>query len=288
MKYLIIVLLIFNFLTVIALFGLAIKYKNPKDRWKSKRYISFGQILCITLMIFMMILGNMNNKAEAEKIAEANIVETEKEKSQRLARILEKQEIMDAEIAKQEAEAKIAQEKYEAERAAREKEQAELEAKEKAEAEAAAAIKPDTSSSDSWVKESYGPILNAEVAKKIVLDHLRSASDLESFEYSNGNLSATIYSVSSKDDAALLYANIGDALLEYDEMKSLRISFGSFGNVSMGPSYIQSNEHGGRYYPSSEIEDQLGIVYGDEEYDDYDYDEEYDDYNYDYDDDDEY
>lgn len=282
MKYLIIVLLIFNFLTVIALFGLAIKYKNPKDRWKSKRYISFGQILCITLMIFMMILGNMNNKAEAEKIAEANIVETEKEKSQRLARILEKQAIMDAEIAKQEAEAKIAQEKYEAERAAREKEQAELEAKEKAEAEAAAATKPDTSSSteDSWVKESYGPILNAEVAKKIVLDHLKSASDLESFEYSYGNLSATIYSVSSKDDAALLYANIGDALLEYDEMKSLRISFGSFGNVSMGPSYIQSNEHGGRYYPSSEIEDQLGIVYGDEEYDDYDYDydDDYDEY----------
>ena len=114
---------------------------------------------------------------------------------------------------------------------------------------------------EEWsLSSSYGDTLTEAVAKSIVSDHLKNQSDMNTFKFNNGNISITITGEESKDYAALDFSSVGDYLLEYDEMKSLRVNFSGYGEVYMRLSDVESNEYG-RYFPTAEIERQLGITY---------------------------
>ena len=118
----------------------------------------------------------------------------------------------------------------------------------------------ETEDEDWSLSSSYGDTLTEAVAKSIVSDHLKNQSDMNTFKFNNGNISITITGEPSKDFAALDFSSLGDYLLEYDEMQSLRVNFNGYGEVYMTLRDVESNEYG-RYFPTVEIERQLGITY---------------------------
>lgn len=118
----------------------------------------------------------------------------------------------------------------------------------------------ETEDEDWSLSSSSGDTLTEAVAKSIVSDHLVNQSDMNTFKFNNGNISITITGEQSKDLAAVNFSSLGDSLLEYDEMQSLRVNFSGYGEVYMTLSDIESSEYG-NYFPLVEIEKQLGITY---------------------------
>lgn len=123
------------------------------------------------------------------------------------------------------------------------------------------AVSTQAEETEDWsLSSSYGDTLTEAVAKSIVSDNLKNQSDMSTFKFNNGNISITITGETSADFAALDFSSLGDYLLEYDEMQSLRVNFKGYGEVYMTLGDVESNEYG-RYFPTVEIERQLGITY---------------------------
>lgn len=106
---------------------------------------------------------------------------------------------------------------------------------------------------------SYGP-LTEETARSVISDFLYNEGDLQTFSFRDGHISIEVTGQGSADEAANWYMQVSDELLFYDGLQSLTVNFAPYGTVSFSISEAETSDFGA-YFPSEEIEEQLGITY---------------------------